>query len=225
MSLDPWDGTAPPSLGVKIPQKLHGFRWAENRPRNFADFSRWWFPIFFVFTPIPGEMIEFDEHIFQMGWFNHQLFLLLSIESSVKKTCCIVKSMQQQLWTHHMDVSENSGTPKSSILIRVFHYKPSILGYHYFRKHPYPKIWTLDFRGTWQPEHSWTLEGVESVGRGSSNFRLRKNGWNFMELLMMLMVHWNVQNIQKPCKYYQINYSDRMVGWISFLNKYLSASG
>ena len=35
-----------------------------------------------------------------------------------------------------MDVSKNSGTPKSSIFNRVFHYKPSILGYHYFRKHP-----------------------------------------------------------------------------------------
>ena len=22
---------------------------------------------------VPGEMIPFDEHIFQMGWFNHQL--------------------------------------------------------------------------------------------------------------------------------------------------------
>ena len=30
---------------------------------------------FFIFTPIPGEMIQFDEHIFQMGWFNHQLVL------------------------------------------------------------------------------------------------------------------------------------------------------
>ena len=28
---------------------------------------------FFIFIPIPGEMIQFDEHIFQMGWFNHQL--------------------------------------------------------------------------------------------------------------------------------------------------------
>ena len=25
------------------------------------------------FTPILREMIQFDEHIFQMGWFNHQL--------------------------------------------------------------------------------------------------------------------------------------------------------
>ena len=37
----------------------------------------------------------------------------------------------------YMDVSKNSGTPKSSILIRVVHYKPSILGSPYFWKHPY----------------------------------------------------------------------------------------
>ena len=29
--------------------------------------TRWWFQTFFIFTPIPGEMIQFDEHIFQMG--------------------------------------------------------------------------------------------------------------------------------------------------------------
>ena len=27
----------------------------------------------FIFTPLLGEMIQFDGHIFQMGWFNHQL--------------------------------------------------------------------------------------------------------------------------------------------------------
>ena len=37
----------------------------------------------------------------------------------------------------YMGVSKNSGTPKSSILIGVFHHKPSILGYPYFWKHPY----------------------------------------------------------------------------------------
>ena len=39
----------------------------------------------------------------------------------------------------NMDVSENSDTPKSSILIGFsdFHYKPSILGYPYFWKHPH----------------------------------------------------------------------------------------
>ena len=34
--------------------------------------SGWWFQNFFMFTPNLGEMIQFDEHIIQMGWFNHQ---------------------------------------------------------------------------------------------------------------------------------------------------------
>ena len=37
--------------------------------------SRWWFQIFLVFTPILGEMIQFDCNIFQMGW-NHHLVLV-----------------------------------------------------------------------------------------------------------------------------------------------------
>jgi len=36
----------------------------------FHHDSRWWFQICFMFTPKIGEMIHFDEHIFQMGWFN-----------------------------------------------------------------------------------------------------------------------------------------------------------
>ena len=33
-----------------------------NQLKYFVEFS----------PPIPGEMIQFDEHISQMGWFNHQ---------------------------------------------------------------------------------------------------------------------------------------------------------
>ena len=29
--------------------------------------SGWWFQTFFIFTPSLGEMIQFDDHIFQMG--------------------------------------------------------------------------------------------------------------------------------------------------------------
>ena len=36
-------------------------------------FWGWWFQIFFIFTTIFGEMVPFDEHLFQRGWFNHQL--------------------------------------------------------------------------------------------------------------------------------------------------------
>ena len=40
----------------------------------------------------------------------------------------------------YLDVSENSGTPKSSILIGFSIKKTSILGYHYFRKHPFQAV-------------------------------------------------------------------------------------
>ena len=40
----------------------------------------------------------------------------------------------------HMGVSKNSGTPQIIHFNRVFHYKPSILGYPYFWKHPYIRI-------------------------------------------------------------------------------------
>ena len=38
--------------------------------------SRWWFQIF-LFSSLPGEDSNFDDHIFQMGW-NHQLVVLLT---------------------------------------------------------------------------------------------------------------------------------------------------
>ena len=37
--------------------------------------SRWWFQRYV--TPIAGEMIQFDQHIFQMGGKNHQLVMLV----------------------------------------------------------------------------------------------------------------------------------------------------
>ena len=40
------------------------------------------------------------------------------------------------IWYHHLDVSENNGTPKSSILMKVFHYEPSILGIPLFLETP-----------------------------------------------------------------------------------------
>ena len=31
----------------------------------------------FLCSPLPGKMIQFDKHIFQMGWFNHQLVIVV----------------------------------------------------------------------------------------------------------------------------------------------------
>ena len=46
-------------------------------------------------------------------------------------------SARHEPWLH-MGVSENSGfSPQIIHFNRVFHYKPSILGYPYFWKHPY----------------------------------------------------------------------------------------
>ena len=45
---------------------------------GFHQFStRWWFQIFFMFTPILGEDEPILTNIFQLGWFNHQLVKLL----------------------------------------------------------------------------------------------------------------------------------------------------
>ena len=49
-------------------------------------------------------------------------------------------STELELTMTYMGVSENNGTSKSSILNRVFHYKPSILRYPYFWKNPYKKV-------------------------------------------------------------------------------------
>ena len=47
----------------------------------------------------------------------------------------------------YLDFSENSGTPQIIHFNRVFHYKPSILGYPYFWKHPFHPQGTDVFRG------------------------------------------------------------------------------
>ena len=38
-----------------------------------ASNARWWrFQTFFYVHPYLGKMIQFDDHIFSDGWFNHQ---------------------------------------------------------------------------------------------------------------------------------------------------------
>ena len=46
-----------------------------------------------------------------------------------------------RMYVQYMDVSENGGfSPQIIHFDRVFHYKPSILGYPYFWKHPYANL-------------------------------------------------------------------------------------
>ena len=44
--------------------------------------------ISFMFTPIPGEMIQFDEHSFQMGWFTTNMMMFLEF-FGVAQNCWI----------------------------------------------------------------------------------------------------------------------------------------
>ena len=39
----------------------------------FQGVTRWWFRNFLKFSPLFGVDSQFAEHIFHMGWFNHQL--------------------------------------------------------------------------------------------------------------------------------------------------------
>ena len=56
-----------PKPGIFLP--LNGTK----IPVEQSKYTGWWFQKFFV-SPLPGEMmIQLDEHMFQMGWFSHQL--------------------------------------------------------------------------------------------------------------------------------------------------------
>ena len=58
---------------------------------------------YFLILPVLGEMIQVDEHIFQMGWFNHQL---------------VVNHINYiSIYIYIHGCFQNNGTPKSSILI------------------------------------------------------------------------------------------------------------
>ncbi len=74
----------------------------------------------------------------------------------------------------NMGVSKNNGTPKSSQFNRVFHplFSPSILGYHYFWKHPY----------TNQPCHEFPLPQTDRTQNQTVTVPLRCLTLSFREM-------------------------------------------
>ena len=76
-----------------------GFKRIPVKPIYFRPFIGWMVATqaFFYFHPEPwGFMIQFDEHIFQMGWFNHQLLqdlsnILQPLKSFLREKICAVK--------------------------------------------------------------------------------------------------------------------------------------
>ena len=137
-------------------------------------------PAIFVFPVFsPRHTAVFDAEM----WLNIEFSrLMIALSLSVLPWRYVSISFQ----SGDMGVSENGGIPKSSHVNRVFHYKPSILGYPYFRKHPdmftlvfvwniplkVPLIWVIIFyhQGLWWVLRlaKWNLFNVAASGRKSS---------------------------------------------------------
>ncbi len=80
--------TPRPSMAVPLSKSELDF--ALQVDKCFFWLTRWWFQIFLEFSPpIWGRNYQFDDHIFQMGWFNHQPVKVLDVTikySQKKKT-------------------------------------------------------------------------------------------------------------------------------------------
>ena len=48
---------------------------------HWRECTGWWFHFFSILTPKIVEDSHFDEHIFQRGWFNHQLDAPLTLST------------------------------------------------------------------------------------------------------------------------------------------------
>ena len=50
----------------------------------------------FYFHPEPWEMIQFDDHVYQMGWFNHKLDNIFP--QILSKPSCFFLKFQSMTW-------------------------------------------------------------------------------------------------------------------------------
>ena len=62
---------------------------------------------YFLCSPLIGEMIQFDEHIFQRGWFNHQPGCISNHFSPSKKEIPLKKCAQKA--THFSNPTKKHG--------------------------------------------------------------------------------------------------------------------
>ena len=126
--------------------------------------SRWWFQICFMFIPIWGKD-PIDEHMFQMGWFNHQLEWCApngicfpsscvqreAYRQSINRNIYVNMSPLNRGFPHLRQVGECKGKPFKSLIgfDELFFYPPKgsmWRGYifTYSKNH-----WTLRIWGVW----------------------------------------------------------------------------
>ena len=108
-----------------------------------------------------------------------------------------------------MDVSENRGYPQIIHFNRVFHYKPSILGYHYFWKHPYLIVVILryDCKGVYRiicismrmtQQHTNSTCYTVYHGELQQIHTLRKYGCNpSLGTCLLVLLSWTIMNPKK----------------------------
>ena len=63
----------PWNQGILSLPKSNKSSWKSMDNKDVQQNPGWWFQQFLSLTPKIGEMIHFDKHISQIGWFNHQL--------------------------------------------------------------------------------------------------------------------------------------------------------
>ena len=81
------------------------------------------FKEFFIFTPKIGEMIHFDDHIFQRGWFNHQLGMGFSGDVwwvKIRLGCLGLECQKYQLFGKQKGIASWTNQTDPRIRCRVF---------------------------------------------------------------------------------------------------------
>ena len=128
---------------------------------------------------IPSQPVNSTR--FWVPLLNQELFhtLLLSLsQADLEKKCCLNRRWATSPFMYQlkdMDVSENNGTPKTSNFNRVFHYKPCILGYPCFWKHPYGRQWCSMI---WVPFDQITAKLPSSIVVSRMNLEWLVHAWS-----------------------------------------------
>ena len=72
------------------------------------SFSRWWQLKYFSFSLLFGEDFQFDEHIFQVGWFNHQLVFIVFERSIPRQRCNSLQTLLDMPTYHRQTIGREA---------------------------------------------------------------------------------------------------------------------